>query len=49
MAHMAKASLTPAGNSANSRGLAECRDTGSCTPPHTWVQPPLDAVGCHLW
>jgi hypothetical protein len=43
------APLTQSRSTVDSRDLAECRDTGSCTPPHTWAQPRLYAVGCHLW
>jgi hypothetical protein len=52
-------SLTPAGNSADSRGVAECRDTVYCTPPNAAPQPlpiaaatqgrRLLAVGSSAW
>jgi len=44
-----RVALTPVGNCAGSRRFAKSRDTGSCTPPHTGVQPPLYTAGCHLW
>jgi hypothetical protein len=38
-AHLARTSFTSVGNEADSRGLAQCRDTGYCTPPNVANQP----------